>query len=131
VLICYRFLANGRQFLESSVNQHPNRAFPALHDLGDGADVEVSDDTQQDGFGLIGRQAADHRQRTVERRGISAAVTLKCKLGWISHDQFPTPFSATVLIDKSAVSDREQPTAKIILGAVERSQSAGHVDPHR
>ena len=48
------------------MHEHPNRALSALHDLGYGCDIEVGDDTKENGLGLVGGQPANQGQRSVQ-----------------------------------------------------------------
>ena len=77
------------------MDEHPDGALAAPHDLGDLAHVHAGDDPQQDRVGLVGGQATHQRQGPIQ-----VVVGLQCivapwLVGWAGrHLLGPSPAPA-------------------------------------
>jgi hypothetical protein len=115
---------------ETSVNQHSYITFALSHHGGNVANIKIGNYAQKDGVGLIGWQAPNQSNGASEAVGLIEIDTDRRLDGLFrthgGHLTTPPP----KLVNHSAVTDREQHTAKIFRTALESNKASRYLDPN-
>jgi hypothetical protein len=114
---------------QAAVHEKAHGAVVAAHDRRHLSDVEVGDDAQEDGVGLVAREPPHESERAIEIVDQPVRPIVGRGVGRFRLKDVAAATASALLVHESATTDREQPPLEINFVAFESAEVPSGVQP--